>query len=64
MIVQVNAELYMSKRVGMNFGFYRLMIISPGHPSGCPAYWMFNGRWHHRSYPDLNPPASWEFEAW
>lgn len=38
-------------------GFYRIMARSSR--SALPNYWMFNGVWHTRTAPNLNPPDPW-----
>jgi hypothetical protein len=40
------------------FGFYRIMVLSPVD-DGLSSYWMFNGAWHFREPPNLNPPKAW-----
>lgn len=56
MIVQVNIEGPWKSK----FGFYRVMVQPLGHD--LPSYWMFNGVWHWRTAPDLNPPKPWRLE--
>lgn len=39
-------------------GFYRIMVVAHSNED-LPSYWMFNGTWHWRFPPDLNPPRPW-----
>lgn len=54
MILQIDIEPSSSNRI---YGFYRIMYDRPG--DDLPSYWMWNGVWHHRPCPNLNPPPAW-----
>lgn len=59
MIVQVDIQTIRKSQ----FGFYRIMVGpfpgDTGVTAGLSSYWMYNGAWHWRSAPNLNPPRPW-----
>ena len=57
MIVQVNIEKHVRPSRFAAFGFYRIMLLP--REDELPSYWMFNGVWHTRRPPNLNPPRPW-----
>lgn len=64
MILQVDVTLNQRAAAGgrplvvHKTGFYRIMVVSPLIDE-LPGYWMYNGDWHTRMPPDLNPPRPW-----
>lgn len=56
MILQIDCVPNSSK---WRSGFYRIMV--PGSGERLPSYWMYNGVWHSRRPPHLNPPREWLF---
>lgn len=56
MILQVDIEYAL--RTTKKAGFYRIMW-PPTEDGQLPSYWMWNGTWHFRRPPNLNPPTPW-----
>lgn len=63
MIVQVDIESAPRSQHGGKplspFGFYRIMVGPFPGDDDLPSYWMYNGTWHWRRAPNLNPPKPW-----